>query len=271
MDSTAALWQLMGEEMVLASRTAGVIGFSILDLQGGRKYSHLGDTVFPTASTIKIPILVALAQKVYQGELVWERRVALPDARTGGSGILQWLRHVGELSVWDLASLMIAVSDNVATNICIDLVSMVGVNRLMEDLGLDAVRLRRKMIDAEAVSRGEENVATPDQLTQLMAKLHNRSEIPGPVCEDVLTILALPKQGPFTEALPVEVPRANKPGGLPGASIDSGIVYLPRRPYALTVMGTFLEEDRCPAVRAVIRAAHRHMKLLDENRGYGRR
>jgi hypothetical protein len=36
-------------------------------------------------------------------------------------------------------------------------------------------------------------------------------------------------------------------------------------------MGTFLEEERCPAMRAVVRTAHRYMKLLDESRGYGRR
>jgi len=271
LESSEALWQLMGEEMIRAARTTGVIGFSILDLGEGKEYSHLGDTVFPTASTIKIPILVALAHQVFRGERAWDQRVPVPRARAGGSGMLQWLQHVEELSVWDLASLMIAISDNVATNICIDMVTMEAVNRLLDDLGLSRVRLRRKMMDPEAVARGDENVATPTQLTRLMSKLHYQVEIPEPVCHDVLAILRLPKQGPFTEALPVEVPRANKPGGLPGASIDSGIVYLPRRPYALTVMGTFLEEDRCPAMRGVVRTAHRYMKLLDESRGYGRR
>ena len=72
---------------------------------------------------------------------------------------------------------MIALSDNDATNACIDLVGMDYINSLMLSFGLPNTKLMRKMMDREAVSKGAENVSTPKELMTLMCKIHNRDGI----------------------------------------------------------------------------------------------
>ena len=100
---------------------------------------------------------------------------------------------------------MISLSDNTATNICIDLATMDLVNETMRSLGLTNTLLRRKMMDIEAAKRGDENVSTPGELATLMAKIQERDGIPEAVAEDVLSILSLPKTGPFTLGLPSDI------------------------------------------------------------------
>ena len=255
-------------------QTSGVVGYSLLDLSSGKKTGFHDDILFPTASTIKITILLGLATRVHRGELAWERRIPVgTEGKVGGSGVLSLLRDPVELSLWDLASLMIAVSDNHATNMCIDFAGMAFVNELLDSLGLRKTRLRRKMIDAEAVKRGDENVATPGELTALLEKLYKGEGIPAKVAADVLKILELPKSGPFARALPPSVRRANKTGGLDRVQVDAGVIYLPGKDFCLAVMGSYLPKGELlpeDAVTGVVAAAYRYMALLAECNDLGR-
>jgi beta-lactamase class A len=61
----------------------------------------------------------------------------------------------------DLATMMVAVSDNFATNVLIDRVGMENVIAVLDSLGLEHIRLRRKMMDLEAAKQGRENISTP--------------------------------------------------------------------------------------------------------------
>lgn len=255
-------------------RASGVMGYSLLDLSSGKKAGFHDDILFPTASTIKIAVLLGLATRVQLGELSWEQRLTVAvEGKVGGSGVLSLLRHPVDLSLWDLASLMIALSDNHATNACIDLAGMSFVNDLLDGLGLSRTRLRRKMMDLEAVKRGDENVATPRELVSLLEKLYRSQGIPAAVASDVLTILELPKSGPFTQALPASVRRANKTGSLSRVRVDAGIIYLPGADFCLAVMGSFLQEgeqDTEPVAAEVVAAAYRHMALLADCNELGR-
>jgi len=64
----------------------------------------------------------------------------------------------------DLAQFMVAVSDNAAANILIDRVGKDNVNATLRALGLSKTMLRRKMVDIAAARRGDENVATPEEM-----------------------------------------------------------------------------------------------------------
>lgn len=264
------LWENLKDDLDDASRGNGVVGYSLLDLSTGKRLGFLDNVVFPTASTIKIAVLLGLASKVHDGQLSWEERIKIEGPKVFGSGILSHLKFPLDMALWDVASLMISLSDNDATNICIDLAEMDYVNDLLVSLGLTETKLRRKMMDEEAVKRGDENVSTPFELTTLLAILYRKEKLPAQVCEDVLTLLKLPKDGPFTKALPSNVERANKPGGLAHVSVDSGIIYLPRRPFVLTVMGSYLSDNPEETTARVIRVAYKYMSLLDKCTEYGR-
>ncbi len=269
--SADILWDSMTSELDACCSIVGVMGYSIADLSSGRTAHHQEDVVFPTASTIKIAILLALATKVHAGELDWQSRHNTSDLpKVGGSGILSMLRHPVELSLWDLATLMIALSDNDATNACIDLSGMEYVNTLLRSLGLTKTLLRRKMMDAEAVKRGDENVSTPRELASLVSKIELRQEIPDEVSRDVLAMLALEKGGGFSQGLPASIRRINKPGGLDHVAVEAGIFYPNDRPIALAVMANFVEEDPTGAIARLIKTAFRYTRLMAECTEYGR-
>ncbi len=266
------IWGKMAEELEEVCRKTGVMGYSIRDLKTGRQAGFREDVLFPTASTIKIPILLGIALRVHKGELDWAQRVTVEDKdKVGGSGVLGHFTYKAEIALRDVAALMISLSDNTATNICIDLATMDFVNKTMRSLGLKHTMLRRKMMDIEAARRGDENVSTPGELAALVTKIYERDGIPDAVAEDVLNILSLPKGGPFTLALPENVKRANKPGGLGNLSVDAGIIYPTQdHPFALAVCGSFLPGEPEQATKEVVRTAFGYMKILAECTELGR-
>lgn len=267
------LWNTMEEDLNkrCSSVGPGVMGYSLLDLTTEKTAKFQEQVVFPTASTIKIAVLLGLTTKVHAGELDWRSRYLTSELpKVGGSGILTLLRDPVELSLWDLASLMIALSDNDATNACIDFAGMDYVNSMLSSMGLSQTLLRRKMMDDEAVQRGDENVSTPDDLMKLVSKIERRDGVSDAVSKDVLTILSLEKDGAFTQALPPQVKRVNKPGGLNHVAVDAGLIYLKDRTVALAVMANYMEEKRTEAVADVIRTAYRYLNLMAECTEYGR-
>ncbi len=270
--SVDMIWSKMARDLENTCEQTGVMGYSVRDLKTGRRAGFREDVLFPTASTIKIAILLGVAIRVHRGDLDWPQRVVVEDKdKVGGSGVLGHFSYEAELAVRDVAALMISVSDNTATNICIDLAAMDFVNEAMRSLGLEKTVLRRKMMDYEAARRGDENVSTPGELASLVSKIQERDGIAESVAEDVLSLLSLPKSGPFTLGLPEGVKRANKPGGLGNLSVDAGIIYpRPDRPFALAVCGSFLPGRPEEATAEVVRKAFAYMKVLAECTELGR-
>ncbi len=272
LSSLDILWTKMRNELQnLCESSKGVLGYSLMDLQSEKRASFNEDILIPTASSIKIPVLLALALKVHNGELQWETPIVVKDEeKVGGSGILTHLKYSVNLSVWDHASLMIALSDNTSTNICIKLAGMDFINQMLNDLGLRNTKIRRIMMDYEAAQRGEENVSTPGELMELVRQIEQRDGIKNAVAEDVLKILELPKGGPFRDGLPEKVKRANKTGGLGNLSVDAGLIYLTKKTFALAVMGAFLEGRPAYWTTSIVKAAYTYMNLLDKCTDLGR-
>ena len=272
--SDAALWYRLEREITRQiDEFPGVAGVCVKDLKRGSGFSIRGDEEFPTASTIKIHVLTQLLLRAERGEIDLDEPLCLtPDLDVPGSGILTYLEGEVELSWLNVAILMIIVSDNTATNLCIDLAGMEATNALIRDMGLARTTLRRKMQDQDAVARNLENTATPVELVEMLDLLYQGKPSPS-VAERCLSILKKPKGGPlFNRALPATVPLANKPGGMERVRCDAGIVYLPRRPYALSVMTKFALCEAPEQERFVIDAArtiHETMAVLDSTSDYG--
>ncbi|MFZ0216315.1 MAG: serine hydrolase [Candidatus Dormiibacterota bacterium] len=268
------LWERL--EIDLRHRVAGfegVAGIALLDLAGRNRISIGGDEVFPTASTIKIAVLAHLLERAERGEVDLHHRIVV-DGPSGapGSGVLHYLEEPVELSVLDVAILMINVSDNLATNLCIDWATVDGVNGMLRRMGLEQTTLRRKMQDVEAIARGDENVATPDELVELLRQFHAGEGLSAAVCAETLRLLQKPKHGMFDAALPENIVIANKPGAMGRVRNDAAIVFLPRRPYVLSVMSAWGPDDRIAQeafVADVAGRVHRHMTTLDKTSVFG--
>lgn len=251
----------------------GSAGLALLDLQGSNRVEVNAGDVFPTASTIKIAILAHLLERAEEGAVDLDRRVTVDHShRVRGSGVLAYFDDPVELTVRDIAVLMIDVSDNTATNLCIEWAGMDGINHMLRRIGLTQTTLRRVMQDDAAIAHSDENVATPAELVELLRKLWAGQGLSRFVCEETLRILRKPKHGFIAPALPEEFELANKPGAIGRVRNDAGIVYLPRRPYALAVMTARGPEDRLSQERFIIEIAstvHERLSTLDATNRFG--
>lgn len=272
--SEELLWARLHDGLTHHVRSfPGVAGVHVRDLTTAARVSIQGDVTFPTASMIKMHILAHLLERAEAGDIDMCRRVSIDDgAHVLGSGVLAQLDHPAELTVQDVAVLMIVVSDNSATNLCIDWATMHGTNDMSRRLGLTGTLLRRKMSDRDAIERGDENVSTPDEMAAFLDVLHHRRGLSPRVCDETLRILRKPKHGYLAPGLPEDAVLASKAGGMGGVRGDAAIVYLERRPYAVCAMTKYGLADRGIQERFVAdagRMIHEHMRALDRSNAYG--
>lgn len=183
------------------------------------------DEVVTAASTIKVPILAAALDEVDAGRLDLAQPTAIPSRRTGGSGVLQALPSLHTLTLADLLTLMIIVSDNTATNVIIDLIGMERVNQFCAGAGLKGTVLRRKMMDADAARLGLENTTTAHDQATLLDAIAWSNPLSAPLRAFALQAL---EQQQFNDGLPSLLPDevivAHKTGELPGVRHDVGVI-----------------------------------------------
>jgi beta-lactamase class A len=172
----------------------------------------------------------------------------------------------------DLATMMVAVSDNSATNVLIDRVGMDNVNALMSSLGLSLTRLRRKMMDLKAASEGRENVSTPREMLALLEQIYRGKVLNGEMTDDFMKVLSTHKESWIARDLPEGLRVADKTGSLEGVRNSCGVVLVPNRPYGICVMTTYLgrERDGEDAITRISTAAYRMFDRMARASEYGR-
>jgi len=122
----------------IASRLDGMLGVYVHALGTGDRVTVHADQPFPMASVFKIPILAELLCRVHAGEGSLEERVPIVDGmKAPGSGVLKELSAETAVTVGDLATLMIIVSDNTATDILLARVTKEAVNARLRACGLE--------------------------------------------------------------------------------------------------------------------------------------
>jgi beta-lactamase class A len=227
----------------LADGVDGIVSYHLVDLASGDTFSRRADEHFPTASTIKIGILYELFKQAEEGRVALDVRQPLGNTpKAGGAGILQQLGDPA-LSPRDHAILMILLSDNTATNALIDLVGMDAVNRRMAALGATTFSLQRRMMDAEAVARGAENLASPRDLVVVMDAIRRGEGLTAESRASALEILRRYGATSIRAGVPSGVAVATKPGSVEGVRAEVAFVDLKDRPYLIAVMTSFLADD----------------------------
>ena len=115
----------------IVEESSANISVSFYDLDLGERFSINGDQQVPSASMIKLLILLKAFDECDKGKLNLEDTISLDDyARVDGSGILKELYRNHKFSIRELLTLMIIVSDNTATNILIDLLGREEINKI---------------------------------------------------------------------------------------------------------------------------------------------
>jgi beta-lactamase class A len=254
----------------IAARVAafrGEMGVAAFDPAGRRWITLNADARFPTASAIKTAVMVEVFHRIAAGSLRRDQLVTLEESdKVGGSGVLHSLRAGAQYSVADLQYLMIALSDNTATNMLLELVGARAVTERMEAYGLRETRLYRPSFrGGRAEIHPEEErefglgSSTPREMARLMALIAEGRAVSREASEEMLALLRkqqsremIPRLLPGAEA---GVTVANKMGqdtekladgkGRRGAvRVDAAIVDTPKGRYVIAIFARRTDDTR---------------------------
>ena len=237
-----------GDELLRGSSCRWHVAVAAAD--GALLWGHEADEQCKAASTIKIAILIAVFRAIDAGKLRLDERRPLRDAdKVPGSGVLKALRDGLSLSLHDLAHLMIAISDNSASNMLIDAVGLDAVNAAIRDLGCTGTVLGRRFYGRAALPGEPENLTTARDLTRLLAAILGDRAASAGSCAAMLDYLrGQTHLDRLARHLPESLPYAGKTGTLIGTALDAGIIFAPAQTLIVAAIanelpGPFAAED----------------------------
>jgi beta-lactamase class A len=244
----------------------GTMGVAARNLATGETVFVNADTSFPTASVIKVGVMVEVFHQIAEGRLRRDDTITLDDsAKVDGSGVLQRLHGGLVLTVGDLLDLMMTVSDNTATNLLITLVGTANVDKRLVSYGLTRTKLFRPTFrDGHPdVFPDEEKefglgVATPREMARLM-ELIAEGKVVDRTASDAM--IAIMREQSNDTMIPRSLPQrddvviADKPGWdsekHPDAAGvrrhvrgDVGIVTTPRGRYVIAIFARQVQDTR---------------------------
>lgn len=156
------------------------------------------------------------------------------------------LQHVHdglELTIGDIAYLMMSISDNPATNILIDRLGIDAINAAMRDLGLQRSVLGRKMMGRPALATEQENLATPNELARMVGAILDGTAASKVSCERIVGLLELQQNGRRIGRFVPEGTRwGSKTGSYDTVANDVGFVMLERGPLVISVFTSNLPD-----------------------------
>ncbi len=227
------------------------VGLALLDLSTGDSLWVNALWRVHAASTMKVPVLIELAQRVDAGQYSWDWPVpvknefrSIVDSSTyqllvpDDSEKTLFAREGEMVAARELARLMIAWSSNFATNLLVDQLGAPQIQATARRLGADSIAVLRGVEDQKAFDRGLSNTTTARDLAVLLAAIAE-----GRAASDSSTAIMLDilSHQEFREGIPAGVPRgtrvASKTGGITGIDHDAAVIYPPNRaPYVLVIL-----------------------------------
>ena len=238
-------------ESRLAPRIAshkGTVAVGVKNLSTGETWYHKGDAVMPTASLIKVAVLVDAYMQADEGKLNLRDKITLRDAdKVPGSGILT--NHFSDgatFSLRDAIRLMVAVSDNTATNLVLDKVGIENVNKRMADWGLPETRINAKVFRGSTTSIDKARTAkyglgstTAKEMVRLFEKIQTNDGVRPAIKLVMLEHLKKnDDKDKFARLLPPGVVVAHKDGAVSDARTDAGILVTPAGAIVVCVLTT---------------------------------
>ena len=236
----------------IVAEFSGEVGVCALHARSGESLLVNAERSFPAASVVKLFVLVALYQASVDGSVELEDRLQVTGQdHCLGSGVLAHLSDPVSLTLRDLATLMMMVSDNTAANLLIDRLGASRVRRTIERAGLERTRFGGP-IDFSALRNDKAALgeSSPLDMARFMMKLYRGELLPPELTARAMDTLRVQKYvEPMRRLLPVDpyakefgedqaVSVASKTGSLDGVRVEVGFVETraPGGAWALSVM-----------------------------------
>lgn len=229
-------------------------GILIADIEDKSYVSIEGTETFSSASTIKLPILVAFFQDVDAGKIELDELLTITEENiSGGSGYLQYQPVGKKITALKAVTDMIAVSDNTATNMAIErLGGATTLNQRFVDWGLNATKIRNPLPDLEGT-----NTTSPEDLSNLLLKIDRGQLVSSRSQERIMQIMQQTQRNHLLpQGLGQGATIAHKTGDLLSILGDTGIINLPNgKRYIASVL--VKRSDNDPQAESLIREISR--------------
>ncbi|MBW3597238.1 MAG: serine hydrolase [Planctomycetes bacterium] len=229
----------------LVERHEGTVAVAVRHLESGEDFEWRPDEPMPTASLIKLPVMIEAYRQADQGKLDLDRAVTFREEdKTPGSGILTTHFSPGaRISVRDAVRLMIVWSDNAATNLVLDEIGLASVTAAMAELGCPHTQLHAKVfrpgtsIAPERSRRFGLGSTTAAEMVSLLERLHRHELASRASCEAMLDHLShCEDRNKLARRLPSGAKIAHKSGSISAARCEAGIIETKRGPVAVCVL-----------------------------------
>ncbi len=213
------------------------------DLTSGETFSYNADEPMVAASVIKLTVMAELFRQIDAGIISRDQKLVVADEnRVPICGVLT-LMHTGmEVTPIDLCWLMITISDNMATNMLIDLLGIPNIEANIQRLGLEGVHLNRKLFEKRPEFRGLSNYVSAAGIGKLLEMIYN-GQVVSKAASDEMIQMMLAQQ--CTNKIPLLLPgegrAAHKTGEDDGITHDTGIIYA-HKPFIVCFINSQLEE-----------------------------
>ncbi len=218
----------------------GVVGVFIEDLRTGKIVDIHADTVFPTASMVKIPILIGIMDKIRSGELEYHQELVYKDSLLyPGVDILGSYKNGEQVELSKVLMLMLSTSDNTAS---LWLQSLAGggarINALMDSLGFANTRVNSRTpgreVEREQFGWGQ---TTPREMVLFLKRIRERNFFTQDKADKILRLLG--RNYWDEEAIsqvPPEIFVACKNGAIDASRSETMLVMAPHGAYVFSVI-----------------------------------
>lgn len=229
---------LEGEMLSAVAGFKGTIGYYLEDLKSGKSIAHLADTLFPTASIIKVPILVGVMDKIESGELKYHQQLTYRDSLLyEGEDILGSFKDGEKIDLSKVIMLMLTTSDNTAS---LWLQSLAGngtrINELLGNLGLEHTRVNSRTPGREENrSQFGWGQTTPTEMSALFKLIRSGKAISPAASEKMVRLLGRNYWDEVAlSSIPAGIFVASKNGAV-NASRSEALMVNGKRPYILCI------------------------------------
>jgi len=218
----------------------GDIGIYVHDLKHDKTVSINADTIFPTASIVKIPILIGVMSKIQQGELTYHQRLTYTDSLlySEGDDILSRFKDSATIELSKVMMLMITISDNCAS-LWLQGLSGGGkrINQIMDSLGLQVTRVNSRTPGRE-INRSNYGwgQTSPKEIAMLMERIVKAQVLSDSSSARMLRLLS--RQYWDEEAIsqiPAGIFVADKNGAVDASRNEILYVNCPNNPYIFSI------------------------------------
>jgi beta-lactamase class A len=255
-EARTASWARLKEYVKKATAGyRGDVAIVIKDLDMDWQIEANRDMPIPSASLVKIPIMLAYFAAVEEGKIKFSDTIELKRSdKVSGSGLVKNGSAGSNYKIADLIYPMITESDNTAANMLIDRLGLDELNRYFLKFGLKHTNLARKMMDFRLRKDGIENYTTVGDMADILERLYRGEFLSKSISKKCLELLAEQKiNDRIPKKLPHDITVAHKTGLENGVCHDVGIVYTPKGDFMICVLTKHEYTTARPSKRLISR------------------